>query len=168
MSSVSELEQALNSASRQNRFRVAITIPSGVDTNTKDLQLLCTSTSVPGITRGSIEIKRDGKTVRIAGDELTDETWTVTFQVPGKEKCKLIYKAFDQWLRKGDDYESSLDYKSTSTIDQLDIDNTVSYDWKIEGIWVSALGPISFDSDASDTLQTFECTFTIDRVAPAK
>lgn len=157
--SVQELDAILKSGQRTNRGRLLLTLPGGVAGNTDTLRVLCQSATVPGKTRGAITLQRLGKTARIAGDSLTDETFTVMVQVP--KDAKIVYDTFHQWFTLGDNSEG---YKSTARYDSLALDNTISASWNMKGIWPSVLPPVNFDATAQDTITEFEVTFTIDEV----
>ena len=157
--SVQELDAKLQGGTRTNRGRMLITLPGGVSgTDTDTLRILCQSATVPGKTRGAITLQRLGKTARIAGDEVNDETFTVMVQVP--KNARSIYSTFEQWFILCD---KDTGYKSTARYDSLALDNSVSASWKIEGIWPSTLPPVNFDATAQDSITEFEITFTLDK-----
>ena len=155
--SVQELDAKLQGAQRTNRGRMLITLPGGVSGNTDELRILCQTATVPGQTRGAITLQRLGKTARIAGDSLTDETFSVMVQVP--KNAKSVYNTFHQWFKLCDKSEG---YKSTARYDSLALDNSISASWKMSGIWPSTLPPVNFDATAQDTITEFEITFTVD------
>lgn len=157
--SLQELDNELQGGSRQNRFRLTISLPTSVGGNATKLQILCNSTTVPGYTRGAITINRLGKTGRIAGDAVSTETFPATMQVP--KDAQVVYTTFSNWFKLPD---TTNDYKSEVLFEQLDIQNNVTYTWKATGVWVSTLPDISFDQTAQDTIQTFDVTFTIDTI----
>lgn len=160
--SVQELDAKLQGGQRTNRFRALLVLPSGVSGNTDELKVLCQSTTVPGKTRGAISIQRLGKTARIAGDEVSDETFTFMVQVP--KNAQSIYNTFNEWFKLGNNSEG---YKSTATFDFLGLDNSVTMSWKATGVWVSTLPPVNFDATAQDEVSSFEVTLTLDWIEPA-
>lgn len=157
--SVAELEKELEGGSRVNRYRLNITLPTGVPGDVRKLSVLVKSTNVPGKTRGVINILREGITRRIAGDSVANESFPVLFNVP--KNGSTVYNTVYNWYKLP---ETSNDYKADMTIEQLDIQNAVSSTWNVKGCWVSVLPAVSFNSESNDTLLEFEATFTLDDI----
>lgn len=155
--SIQELDEKLAGASRQNRFRILL--PSDIDGDVAEFNILVQSTNVPGKTRGAITINKNGKTARIAGDDVSDETFPCNVFVP--KDAKKTYKLIQDWYKLSDEDDG---YKKDIIVEQLSLQNEVTAAWKITGCWVSTLPPVNFDETAMDTLQTFEATFTLDDV----
>lgn len=156
---IEKLEKILGSGQRANRFKLNFTLPAGVTGSTSDLQVLVKSTSLPGVNVGQIELKRDGKTIRIKGDEVTDATWTATLQIP--EKAKDTIKTFYDWK---DVVEG---YKVKMTADLLDLQNKSSAKFELVGVFLLNLPPLSPDTESSDTILDLEVTFSIDSIKMA-
>lgn len=159
--SISELDAKLLGAQRENRFRAILTLPSGVSGDSDTLRVLCQSTTVPGKTRGAITLQRLGKTARIAGDELSDETFTFNVLVP--KDAQAIYKTFEGWFKLGN---GNTGYKSKAKFEFLGLDNATTMAWQADGIWVSTLPPINFNAESQDTISQFEVTLTLDDINP--
>lgn len=154
---ISAYEEALNSASRENRFRCMWTLPSGVSGDARKLQILGKSATLPGKNYGQIEIKRSGKTHRIKGDEVTDATWTVNFSVP--KDADAVYKSMEDWFNLEEDYKVEM------TAEQLDVTNATTQVFKIEGVWVQALPGVNWDHESENVIKSFEVTFSADKVS---
>ena len=157
--SIQELEVALNGGQRINRFRVNFTLPTGVPGDIRDLNVLVTSTSVPGKTRGVIELLRGGKTHRLAGDDTPDESFPVSFKVP-KDGNK-IYASMYAWY---DLPATSSTYKTKVTIQQLDTQNNVTISWEVGGVWLSKLPAIAHTNETKDAILEFETEFIFDTI----
>lgn len=153
---IQSLEEALNGASRENRFRCIFTLPAGISGDTRTLQILARSTTLPGKNYGQIEIKHSGKTARLKGDEVTDATWTVEFLVP--RDAKQVYKSMEDW------FNLTEDYKVEMSADQLDIANEVAQTFKVEGVWVQALPAVNWSTETENSVKSFEVTFSADKV----
>ncbi len=156
--SIQELEASLQGGSRENRFLLEFTLPAGVGGDVRTFNVLVLSTSVPGKTRGAITIQHSGKTRRLAGDDVTDETFPVVFQVP--KDAKVIYENMRTWydLGNGDDYKVNI------KCSQLDRQNTKVFSWNIIGCWLSTLPPVDFNRESQDTIKQFDATFTVDDI----
>lgn len=157
--SVAELEKVIQGGARENRFRVLFALPTGVTGNIKDISAIVTSTNVPGKTRGTINLMRDGLTHRIAGDKVSDETFPCSFKVP--KEGKKIYTSMEQWFNLPD---TSSDYKVKAKFQQLDTTNKVQSEWEISGMWISVLPPVTMNTESENTISQFEVTFTLDDV----
>lgn len=160
--SLNELDAKLQGGQRTNRFRTILTLPAGVSGDSAELSVLCQSTVKPGKTRGAITIQRLGKTGRLAGDEVHDETWTFMVQVP--KDAQKIYKTFEEWFNLGN---NATGYKSQARFEFLGLDNSISMVWVGKGVWVSTLPPVNFDATAQDAISEFEVTLTLDTINPA-
>lgn len=161
MSTIQELDSELQGGSRENRFKATITLPTGVTGDSRKLQILCSGATVPGKTRGAISIMRQGQTGRIAGDSVVDETFPFTAQVP--KDAKQIYQTFEDMYNLPDTDD---DYKTTVKIEQLNLQNEVTFSWNMTGCWVSTLPPVDFNTESADTIKSFEATFTLDDCSP--
>ena len=154
--SIQELEAALEAGQRLNKFRINFTLPAGVSGDIRNLSILAKSSSLPGITTGQIELKRDGLTTRIKGDQVTDATWNVLLQVPSKSKD--LFNTFYKWK------DLVKDYKATMSVQLLNMENETSAEFKVSGCWVVTLPPIAPDQDSSDTIMEFDVTFSADLI----
>jgi len=157
--SVYELDKTLNGGARENRFKVNFTLPAGIPGEIRELSLLVTTTNVPGSTRGTITITKDGKVVRIAGDNVPNETFPCSLRVP--KDAKKAYSTFYEWYNLPD---TSNDYKVKMNMQQLDTQNNVIATFEMTGVWVSVLPDVTFNTDSADTISTFEVTFTLDTI----
>ena len=153
---IQTLEEVLNGASRENRFRVNFTLPSGVSGDVRNLSILVKSVTLPGKTYGQIELKHSGKTHRVKGDETTDGTWTTDVMVP--KDSRAVYSAFESWFKLTENYKVEM------SVDQLDITNAVTNTFKLEGVWVTALPGVNWSTDSENVIKSFEVTFSVDQL----
>lgn len=154
MSTIAEFESELNGGQRANRYKISFSLPTGVSGDIRSLSLLGKSTTLPGKESGQIELKRDGKTIRVKGDTTSTATFNVTFQIP--KKSKEFIKTFYEW----NDLEE--DYKTTMSVNLLDLTNTAVATQTITGVWVSSIPGLALDQDSSDTILEFDVTFSCD------
>ena len=156
--SIQELAAKLNGAQRSNRYRINFTLPAGVGGDIKTLQILARATSLPGKDRGQIEIKKLGKTARLRGDDVTTATWNCEFLL-SKNPAEVI-KTMEAW------YALQEDYKTTMTVDLLDVTNEVSMSFKLDGVFVLNLPPIAVSTEDADAVLPYDCTFSVDEIKP--
>jgi hypothetical protein len=171
---IDQLKGALATGARANLFRVDVTFPSTVisDTNstsgllTQQMSLLCKSAAVPGFTVGVIEVPfRAGRRIKIAGDR-TFADWTVTII---NDENHTVRSAFNAWV----DYISTSDYDSTSKakggIDQdyystvlvshLDAKGAVVRKYQLEMAYPTDVGALDLSYDSTDTISDFTVNF---------
>ena len=160
--SIEELEKTLNGGTRSSKYRLNFTLPNGVGGDVRTLQILAKSTTLPGKDRGQIEIKKLGKTRRIKGDDVTTSTWNCTFQLSSKPQ--EIIKTMHEWY----DLEDESAYKVTMTADLLDLQNEVTFTYKLEGVFVLNLPTIAVSSEDTDTLLEYDVTFSVDNINAAE
>lgn len=162
--SLAELESALAGGSRENRYLLEFNLPGAVTGETRTLNVLVLSATVPGKIRGAITINKEGKTGRVAGDELTDENFETNFQVP--KDAQAVYSTMNEWFELPDTADGENAYKVKIKCSQLNLQNEKTFSWEIGGAWVSTLPPVDFNSESQDTIKQFAVTFTVDTVVP--
>lgn len=153
---VQSLEELLNGASRENRFRINFTLPGGVSGDVRNLSLLVRTATLPGKSDGQIELKHSGITHRIKGDEVIDATWSTEILVP--KDSRQVYSTFEQWKSLKENYKVQM------TANQLDIQNNVTSTFTLEGVWVQALPAVNWSTESQDTIKSFEVTFSVDKL----
>lgn len=169
VSTISELSTALKAGARPNFFTVEISLPSFV-TNTvqSNLNLLCKSAAIPGMTLGVIEVPfRGGRRIKIPGDR-TFGDWTVTFI---SDSAHEIRGTFLEWhnniskfnfdnatLRPGSRVEQ-YDYAVDIIINHLKQDGTIARKYKLFEAFPSDIGTIDLSYDSTDTISEFTVTF---------
>lgn len=146
---VNSLKNNLNNPARSYLWEVLFPNPDGGDTDT--LLLRCRSTSIPGVSVGSILLpyKQTGG-VKYPGKKTYSHTWACTF-VEGEDRA--MWNAFYEMAQAVVDDETGLGsfgIKKNIYLHLIDTDGTVSLRIKLVGAYVESQDDvaISYDDDA--------------------
>ena len=160
---VNDFKSKVRDLAKQFQFEVEVLFPIAINPNQPDLMnILCQSTSIPGVDIAAIDVPVAGAQHKIAGEK-TYPDWTVTFRVDDGYE---VYKNFRAWAELIKGTETNIasfpaQYKSNPIIYQLsqagDRVNAIT----LNGAWPTSLGEISVDWTVSD-IQTFDVTFAYD------
>jgi len=165
---ISEFAAALGAGVRQNRFKVILTLPSGVEGDIRTFSLMVKSTNIPSMEVGQIEQKFKGKTIKLAGDYRPAGEWTVTALLEDATVGATAKRIADSWVALVKNEKDPAKYKSSGTIEiisaQADEHTVLKY--KIEGVWIYNTGELTFDDESEDSFQTLDITFLYDDVEP--
>lgn len=130
----------------------------------KNFKFRCKATAIPAGTVGVIELGYQNRKIKIAGDRTYDQ-WTVTVFNNDNHKSREDFAMWqDEIVGSGTIVSGQVpgSYKSTGTITQFDRNGNPSAEYKISGIWPSAVGEVALAWDDNDALQEFEVTFEFD------
>jgi len=171
---IDQLKGALATGARANLFRIDVTFPTSVvsDTSststllTQQMSLLCKSAAVPGFTVGVIEVPfRAGRRIKIPGDR-TFADWTVTVI---NDENHTVRSAFNAWVDyiSTSDYDSTSkakggiaqDYYSTVVVNHLDSSGGVVRKYQLEMAYPTDVGALDLSYDSTDTISDFTVNF---------
>lgn len=143
---INSLKNNLNNPARSYLWEVLFPNPVGGDTDT--LLLRCRSTSIPGVSVGSILLpyKQTGG-VKVPGKKTYSHTWACTF-VEGEDRA--IWDAFYDWAQAIIDDETGLgsfSIKKDIYLHLLDTDGTVSKRIKLVGAYLESQDDITLSYD---------------------
>ena len=97
MPNINEFKSRLQGGgARANQFKVTMSFPgyAEVGGETSDLSYLCTATSIPGQTLGTVAVPFRGRVLNLVGDR-TFTPWSMTILNDTNFK---IYRAFERWM----------------------------------------------------------------------
>ena len=159
--SVTNFKNELRGGSRPNLFNVTIVPPAGIPL--ANHSILCKAAAIPNLTLGVIEVPFRGRRVKLPGDRTFAE-WTVTFI---NDERLQISKDFETWMSyvNGNDFgsanlrESSADYRTTITVQQLKENDTVSKTYKLVEAFPTDVSAIDLSYDTTDAIEEFTVTF---------
>ena len=159
--SVNQFKAKVRDLAKSFQFEVEILFPLAVGT-TEIVNILCQSTSIPGVDIAAIDVPVAGAQYKLAGEK-TYPAWTVTFRVDDGYE---VYKKFRAWgeLIKGTETNIAsfpAQYKSNPVIYQLSATGERLNAITLNGAWPSSIAEISVDWTVSD-VQTVDITFEYD------
>jgi len=162
---INSLKNNLNNPARSYLWEVLFPNPVGGDTDT--LLLRCRSTSIPGVSVGSILLpyKQTGG-VKYPGKKTFSHTWACTF-VEGEDRA--MWDAFYEWAQAIIDSETGLgsfNIKKDIYLHLIDTDGTVSKRIKLVGAYIESQDDIALSYD-DETPILIAVTFSYDYWAKA-
>lgn len=158
---ISELKTTLGQGQRSSKYKIYIT----GDGDLSDFNVLCSQSSFPSVSITPIEVYKQGRKIMLPGETEYENTWTVT--VYQTEEHDLRNKILD-WKDKIDDYHEN---KHQGDLDQMmsqgckvvqlnaQGDETVTY--RFQNMFPSGVGQVELSDETTNTIQTFDVTFSL-------
>ena len=167
MSVIDDFDNILKHGLRPNRYRLILTLPSGVTGDTRSLSLMVKATNVPSMETGVVEVNYKGKVRKYSGDERPAGDWTCTAYLNMGGDIAVAKKVAEQWQKVAFASKDPQTYKSTGYLEVLHPDqnndsSVLSYE--IQGIWCSNSGELSLGDDETDSLIEFDLVLNFDEV----
>ena len=166
MPNINEFKSRLSGGgARANQFKVTMVWPgyASVGGETSDMSYLCTATSLPGQTLGTVSVPFRGRVLNLAGDR-TFSPWSVTVLNDTNFK---IYRAFERWMNginnmtDNEGIANPADYQVDGFIDQLDRNGSTLKSYTYRGLFPTNLASIALNYSDNDKIEEFDVTFAI-------
>ena len=163
MANLSSFTQALHGGgARANQFQVTLG-GAGASGLTGNFHFLCRSAQIPALTLGEIAVPYRGRQIFLAGDR-TYDAWTVTIM---NDRAYSVRGHLERWMDNMGDLGattranalSATEYYAIANVKQLDRNNSVIRQYKLEGLWPTTLDAIDLSYDANDAVEEFGATF---------
>ena len=163
MANLSSFTQALHGGgARANQFQVTLG-GAGASGLTSNFHFLCRSAQIPALTIGEIAVPYRGRQIFLAGDR-TYDAWTVTIM---NDRAYSVRGHLERWMDNMGDLGattranalSATEYYAIANVKQLDRNNSVIRQYKLEGLWPTTLDAIDLSYDANDAVEEFGATF---------
>ena len=168
LSDVSTFQATLAGGLRANRYRVILTLPSGVGGDASTFSLMVKASNVPAMQTGVIETNFKGKVVKNSGDLRPAGQWTVTALLENSNTGATAKRIAEVWQRKAFDEKDPNNYKSDATIEVVtpDKSNSTVLKYKVVGIWIENSGELQLGDDTVDEIMSMDIVFNYDDVEP--
>jgi hypothetical protein len=166
---------------RPSLFRVLMQFPAGIAGDVQSASYLIRSASLPSSSISSVPVPYFGRQIKIAGDRQFED-WSVT--VMNDEDFDLR-NTFESWLNlinthasnrmgsgiPGRDGGSPNIYKVDLIVDQFgkagpSDDSGIIRSYKFNGAFPTSVGAIALDWDSTNTIESFDVTFSYDYWEP--
>jgi len=157
---------------RPNLFQVILTFPDYVDGDVELASFLIKAAQMPASTMGTITVPYRGRQVQMAGDRVF-EPWNVTII---NDTDFDLRRSMEQWINGINAHTLNTgvtnpdDYQTDATVQQLDKDGSVLYEYRFRGIFPTAVSAIDVSYEAVDQIEEFAVEFQIqywESIAPA-
>jgi len=148
---------------RPNQFKVTMPFPgyAQVGGEIEDLAFLCTSTTIPAMTIGNINIPFRGRQIKVAGDR-TFGDWSVTVLNDTDFKLRNAFERWQNGINNMTDNEglsNPVDYQVDIFVDQLDRNGNTLKSYTLRGAYPNEVSSIDLNYATNDEIESFTTTF---------
>ena len=148
---------------RSNQFKVTMPFPgyAQVGGEIEDLAFLCTTTSIPAMTVGLVNVPFRGRQIKIAGDR-TFADWNITVLNDTDFKLRNAFERWQNGINNMTDNEglsNPVDYQVDAFIDHLDRNGSTIKSYTLRGCFPTSIGTIDLSMEPTEAVETFEVSF---------
>ena len=148
---------------RANQFKVTMPFPgyAQVGGEIEDLAFLCTSTTIPAMTVGNVNVPFRGRQIKIAGDR-TFADWSITVLNDTNFKLRNAFERWQNGINNMSDNEglsNPVDYQVDAFIDHLDRNGGTIKSYTLRGCFPVSIGAIDLSMEPTEAVETFEVSF---------
>ena len=148
---------------RANQFKVTMPFPgyAQVGGEIEDLAFLCTSTTIPAMSVGNINVPFRGRQIKIAGDR-TFADWSITVLNDTNFKLRNAFERWQNGINNMSDNEgltNPVDYQVDAFVDHLDRNGNTVKSYTLRGVFPTVVAPIELTYDEQTAIEQFDVTF---------
>jgi hypothetical protein len=164
MANISDFKAKLaGGGARNNQFKVTMPFPgyAQVGGEIEDLAFLCTSTSIPAMTIGNVNVPFRGRVIKIAGDR-TFASWSINVLNDTNFKLRNAFERWQNGINNMTDNEglsNPVDYQVDVFVDQLDRNGNTLKSYTLRGAYPTSIGTIELNYETNDAIEDFDVTF---------
>ena len=164
MANISDFKAKLaGGGARNNQFKVTMPFPgyAQVGGEIEDLAFLCTSTSIPAMTIGNVNVPFRGRVIKIAGDR-TFASWSINVLNDTNFKLRNAFERWQNGINNMTDNEglsNPVDYQVDVFVDQLDRNGNTLKSYTLRGAYPTSIGSIDLNYETNDAIEDFDVTF---------
>ena len=165
MASITDFKAKLSGGgARPNQFKVTMPFPgyAQVGGEIEELAFLCSATSLPDMTIGSISVPFRGRDIKIAGDRVIAD-WSITVINDTDFKLRNAFERWQNGINNMSDNEgltNPADYQVDIFIDHLDRNGSTLKSYTLRGAFPTALDDIALNYGTNNAIEEFGCSFT--------
>ena len=164
MANISDFKAKLaGGGARNNQFKVTMPFPgyAQVGGEIEDLAFLCTSTSIPAMTIGNVNVPFRGRVIKIAGDR-TFASWSINVLNDTNFKLRNAFERWQNGINNMTDNEglsNPVDYQVYVFVDQFDRNGNTLKSYTLRGAYPTSIGAIDLNYETNDAIEDFDVTF---------
>ena len=165
MASITDFKAKLSGGgARPNQFKVTMPFPgyAQVGGEIEELAFLCSATSLPDMTIGSISVPFRGRDIKIAGDRVIAD-WSITVINDTDFKLRNAFERWQNGINSMSDNEgltNPADYQVDCFVDHLDRNGSTLKSYTFRGGFPTALSDIALDYGTNNEVETFTVEFS--------
>ena len=166
MANISDFKAKLaGGGARANQFKVTMPFPgyAQVGGEIEDLAFLCTSTTIPAMTVGNVNVPFRGRQIKIAGDR-TFADWSITVLNDTNFKLRNAFERWQNGINNMTDNEglsNPVDYQVDAFVDQLDRNGNTLKSYTLRGAFPVDIAAIDLNFATNDEVENIWCNFPI-------
>ena len=164
MASITDFKAKLSGGgARPNQFKVTMPFPcyAQVGGEIETLAFLCSATTLPDMTIGSISVPFRGRDIKIAGDRVIAD-WSITVINDTDFKLRNAFERWQNGINSMSDNEGLTnpgDYQVDAFVDQLDRNGATIKSYTLRGAFPNDITSIALGMGTNDSIETFDVTF---------
>ena len=148
---------------RANQFKVTMPFPgyAQVGGEIEDLAFLCTSTTIPAMTVGNVNVPFRGRQIKVAGDR-TFADWSITVLNDTNFKLRNAFERWQNGINNMSDNEglsNPVDYQVDAFVDHLDRNGNTIKSYTLRGVFPTDIAAIDLSYDEQSAIEEFSVTF---------
>jgi hypothetical protein len=156
-----DIKNVLKAGARENKYKVFLgtKLPSAGAQG----DILCKSSSFPGITIGQIEVWNQGRKLVLPGDTSFSNSWELEFYNTEDHKLRNEFVA---WLKSIDNFQENKHAGDpsplmvTMRVIQMHADGTEGQAFEFNNVFPQDIGEVTVADDSADTVQSFDVTLS--------
>ena len=164
MASITDFKAKLSGGgARPNQFKVTMPFPgyAQVGGEIETLAFLCSATTLPDMTIGSISVPFRGRDIKIAGDRVIAD-WSITVINDTDFKLRNAFERWQNGIQNMSDSEgltNPVDYQVDAFVDQLDRNGATIKSYTLRGAYPTTIGSITLGMGTNDQIESFDVSF---------
>lgn len=168
LAKLSAFKSALGGGLRANKYKVILTLPTGVDGDTNVFSMMVSAANIPAMETGIVEINKNGRVTKVSGDERPAGEWAVTARLENGTKAATAKKIADKWQKLSVSSKNPADYQTDAIIEVVTPDKSEKtvLKYRIESIWINNSGELSLSDDTVDEVMLLDMVFQYEDVIP--
>lgn len=158
------LPQFKDGGARSNRYWVQITFPAGVAGNAEKIMYCTKDSAIPSSNVSAIDVPFHGRMLKVAGDKTFDD-WNITVLIDNDWVGRT---PFEEWHHKILNFTDNVaelvaptEYYGTASIKPLSRDGSELEEYKLEGIFPTAVAELSLAYDPDGAIFEQAVTFSV-------
>ena len=162
---IREIEDVLQSAGRQNKYRFSFAYPRGVQgiTDLSTIDVLAKSATAPEKEIAAIELWNQGRKHVIPGDTSFSNTWAIDFYLTENHALRIDML---KWQDACDNFHKNLhtglpgEIFTDLKVEQLDSAQKVVATYTLHNCWPMTVGEVSYGDDSENSVTEFNVGFS--------
>ena len=166
VTTVTDLKKLLYASVKANNYRVELNVRYNSGTfNSRNFNLLVKSTTLPERRINIAEVWYRGRKVQLRSEQENSGEWECTAidddNMSLRKSMTKWFESIDSMRKTMNDYQN---YMVFANIYQLNVQGSAVFGVRLNNVFLSSIGSISFDDSSNDQLSEFSITFAYSEI----